>query len=280
MEYRRLGNTGLRVSALTLGNWATHGVQIDEPASRVIVQSALDVGVNTFDTSDSYADGMAEEILGRALASERRESLVIATKCFWPTGPGPNERGLSRKHITEACNASLRRLGMDYIDLYQAHRPDPTTPLEETLRALDDLVSQGKVLYVGVSEWEAAEIAEATEIADRRGYVPIASNQPQYSMLWRVIEGSVLPTCRALGVGQIVWSPLAQGVLTGKYLPDEAMPPNSRGTDPTGAGYIGRWMRPAVLEAVARLASIAADCGLSVPQLAMAWVLDTDGVAS
>lgn len=280
MEYRQLGTTGLKVSALTLGNWATHGAQLDDDTSNVVVKTALEAGINTFDTSDSYASGRAEEILGRALASHERESLVVATKCFWPTGPGPNERGLSRKHVMAACHASLRRLGMDYIDLYQAHRLDSSTPLEETLRAFDDLVSQGKILYVGVSEWPAAAIEAAAGICDRRGYVPIASNQPQYSMLWRTIEESVLPTCRELGIGQIVWSPLAQGVLSGKYRRDSSVPSGSRAADPTGADYISRWLNPAVLDAVARLTPIASDCGLTTAQLALAWVLDTPGISS
>ena len=280
MEYRQLGSTGLKVSALTLGNWATHGAQLDDDASDAVVATALEAGINTFDTSDSYAGGRAEEILGRALASHQRESLVVATKCFWPTGPGPNERGLSRKHVMEACHASLRRLGTDYIDLYQAHRLDRDTPLEETLRAFDDLVTQGKVLYIGVSEWPAEAIAAAAGICDRRGYVPIASNQPQYSMLWRTIEESVLPTCQELGIGQIVWSPLAQGVLTGKYRRDEPIPPGTRAANPTGADYISRWLTPTVLDAVSRLGPIAADCGLTTAQLSLAWVLGTPGVAS
>jgi aryl-alcohol dehydrogenase-like predicted oxidoreductase len=219
MEHRRLGRSGLHVSEISYGNWLTHGSQIEEDAAKACVAAALDVGITTFDTADVYAGTRAETVLGNALAGQRRESLEIFTKVFWPTGPGANDRGLSRKHVTESCEASLRRLRTDHIDLYQAHRYDHDTPLEETLRAFDDLVRAGKVLYVGVSEWRADEIAEALRIADQMGFDRIVSNQPQYSMLWRVIEAEVLPLCKQEGLGQVVWSPIAQGVLTGKYCP-------------------------------------------------------------
>ena len=219
MEFRHLGRSGLKVSELSYGNWITHGSQVAEDAAHACVKAALDVGITTFDTADVYAATRAEAVLGRALKGQRREGLEIFTKVYWPTGPGANDRGLSRKHIMESCNASLQRLQTDYVDLYQAHRMDIETPLEETLRAFDDLVRQGKVLYVGVSEWSAEQLREAARIADQMGFDRLVSNQPQYSMLYRVIEERVVPTSKELGIGQIVWSPLAQGILTGKYKP-------------------------------------------------------------
>ena len=219
MEYRALGRSGLKISEIAYGNWITHGSQVEEDAARACVQAALDAGVTTFDTADVYAGTRAEQVLGRALHGVRRESIEIFTKVYWPTGPGPNDRGLSRKHIMESAHASLRRLQTDYLDLYQAHRYDHETPLEETLRAFDDLVRQGKVLYVGVSEWRAEEIAEAVKIAGELGLDRVVSNQPQYNMLWRVIESEVIPLCQEAGIGQIVWSPIAQGVLPASTCP-------------------------------------------------------------
>jgi aryl-alcohol dehydrogenase-like predicted oxidoreductase len=280
MEYRRLGRCGLSVSALTLGNWATHGAQVDDARAIATVHAALDEGITSFDTSDSYASGRAEELLGLALKGQPRHGVEILTKVFWPTGPGPNERGLSRKHIVHAVEDSLRRLGVDYIDLYQAHRFDDSVPLEETLRAFDDLVREGKVLYVGVSEWSAASLRTAVRIADEMGLDRIVTNQPQYSLLWRVIEPEIQPTCEELGIGQIVWSPLAQGVLTGKYLSGAPMPANSRATDAEGAGYISRWMRDEVLRAVQALGEVAAGRGVTTAQLALAWVLGRPTVSS
>src|SRR5919204_2025390 len=218
MEFRRLGRSGLSVSEISYGNWITHGSQVEEEQAQACVRAALDAGITTFDTADVYANTRAEAVLGRALAGERRESLEIFTKVYWPTGPGgPNDRGLGRKHIMESAHASLRRLQTDYVDLYQAHRFDHETPLEETLRAFDDLVRQGKVLYIGVSEWRAEEIERALKIADEMGLDRIVSNQPQYNMLWRVIQSEVIPLCAKEGMGQLVFSPIAQGVLTGKY---------------------------------------------------------------
>ena len=280
MEYRRLGRCGLCVSALTLGNWATHGAQVDDARAIATVHAALDEGITSFDTSDSYASGRAEELLGLALKGQPRHGVEILTKVFWPTGPGPNERGLSRKHIVHAVEDSLRRLGVDYIDLYQAHRFDDSVPLEETLRAFDDLVRQGKVLYVGVSEWSAASIRSSIRIADEMGLDRIVANQPQYSLLWRVIEQEIQPACEELGIGEIVWSPLAQGVLTGKYLPGAPVPPHSRATDSEGAGYISRWMRDEVLRAVQALGEVAAARGVTTAQLALAWVLGRPTVSS
>ncbi|HEY2315449.1 MAG TPA: aldo/keto reductase, partial [Streptosporangiaceae bacterium] len=235
MEHRHLGRSGLKVSEIAYGNWITHGSQVEEDAALACVAAALDEGITTFDTADVYARTKAEEVLGKALHGVRRESVEIFTKVFWPTGSGPNDRGLSRKHITESVHSSLRRLQTDYIDLYQAHRYDHETPLEETLRAFDDLVRQGKVLYIGVSEWRADEIAAALKIADQMGLDRIISNQPQYNMIWRVIESEVVELSQREGIGQIVWSPIAQGVLTGKYLPGAAPPAGSRATDEQGS---------------------------------------------
>ena len=219
MQYRHLGRSGLMVSEIAYGNWITHGDQVEEQAAADCVRAALDEGITTFDTADVYAGGRAEEVLGRALHGVRRESLEIFTKVYWPTGDKPNDRGLSRKHVTESLHASLRRLQTDYVDLYQAHRYDCETPIEETMRAFDDLVRAGKVLYIGVSEWRAEQIAAALEVADELGLDRIVSNQPQYNMLWRVIEPEVVPLCEKEGLGQVVFSPIAQGVLTGKYQP-------------------------------------------------------------
>jgi aryl-alcohol dehydrogenase-like predicted oxidoreductase len=281
MEFRRLGRSGLKVSELAYGNWITHGSQVEEDAATACVHTALDEGITTFDTADVYAGTRAEEVLGRALKGQRRESLEIFTKVYWPTGEGKNDSGLSRKHIMESVNGSLRRLQTDYVDLYQAHRYDHETPLEETLRAFDDLVRQGKVLYVGVSEWRAEEIARALKIADEMGFDRIVSNQPQYSMLWRVIESEVVPLSEREGIGQVVFSPIAQGVLTGKYVPGQAPPAGSRATDESGgASVIKRFMTDDVLARVQKLRPIAEEAGLSMAQLAVAWVLQNPNVSS
>ena len=281
MEHRHLGHSGLRVSEISYGNWVTHGSQIEEEAATACVHAALDAGISTFDTADVYAAGRAEEILGRALHGVRRETLEIATKVYWPLGTGANNSGLSRKHISEGINSSLRRLGTDYVDLYQAHRYDFDTPLEETMRAFDDLVRAGKVLYIGVSEWRAEQIADALRIAAELGLDRIVSNQPQYNMLWRVIEPEVVPLCEKEGIGQVCFSPIAQGVLTGKYKPGELPPAGSRATDEaSGAGFISRWMRDDVLTAVQGLLPLAAEAGLKPGQLAVAWVLQNPNVSS
>ncbi|HEX3647499.1 MAG TPA: aldo/keto reductase family protein [Pseudonocardiaceae bacterium] len=280
MEFRRLGHSGLSVSEISYGNWITHGSQVEEEQARACVQAALDNGVTTFDTADVYAGTRAESVLGRALNGQRRESLEIFTKVYWPTGTGPNDRGLSRKHVIESAHASLRRLQTDYVDLYQAHRFDRTTPLEETMLAFADLVRAGKVLYVGVSEWTADQITRGAALA-KELHVPFVSNQPQYSMLWRVIESQVVPASERAGMSQIVWSPLAQGVLTGKYRPGEQPPAGSRATDDKGgADMIARYLRDDVLAKVANLRPIADDLGLSMAQLALAWVLQNRNVAS
>ena len=280
MEHRHLGRSGLKVSEIAYGNWITHGSQVEEDAAKACVAAALDEGITTFDTADVYAGTRAETVLGRALQGIRRESVEICTKVFWPTGSGPNDRGLSRKHIMESAHASLRRLQTDYLDLYQAHRYDHETPLEETLRAFDDLVRQGKVLYIGVSEWRAEEISAALGIAGQMGLDRIISNQPQYNMLWRVIEAEVLPLCAKEGIGQIVWSPIAQGALTGKYLPGQDAPAGSRATDASGSGFIRGFLNDAILSRVAELRPVAEQAGLSMAQLAIAWVLQNPGVSA
>lgn len=280
MEYRHLGGSGLQVSEIAYGNWLTHGSQVAQDAAAACVRAALDHEINFFDTADVYAQGAAESVLGAALDGVRRESYVLATKVYWPTGPTVNDRGLSRKHIFESVHASLRRLRTDYVDLYQAHRFDEQTPLEETLRAFDDLVRQGKVHYVGVSEWRADQIAEALRIADDMGFDRIVSSQPQYSMLWRVIETEVVPLCEKEGIGQIVWSPVAQGVLTGKYRSAQDAPAGTRAADPTGSGFIRRWLRPEVLDRVQRLRPLAEAAGLSLAQLAVAWVLQQRNISA
>ncbi|MCW2576053.1 MAG: Voltage-gated potassium channel subunit beta [Modestobacter sp.] len=279
VQTRRLGRSGLTISEIAYGNWLTHGSQVEEDAAHACVRAALDVGITTFDTADVYAGTKAESVLGRALAGQRREGLEIFTKVYWPTGPGANDRGLSRKHITESCNASLKRLQTDYVDLYQAHRYDSSVPLEETMTAFADLVRQGKVLYLGVSEWRAEEIAAAAELA-RELKVQLISNQPPYSMLWRVIEAEVVPTSEKEGISQIVWSPLAQGVLTGKYLPGQQPPTDSRGGHATAGGSMQSYLDDDVLTRVQRLRPIADEVGLTMAQLAVAWVLQNENVAA
>ena len=281
METRNLGASGLKISAISYGNWLTHGSQVEEDAALACVRQALDEGITTFDTADVYANTAAETVLGKALAGERRAGVEIFTKVFWPTGPGKhNDHGLSRKHIMESIDGSLQRLGTDYVDLYQAHRYDHETPLEETMEAFADVVRSGKALYIGVSEWRAEEIRAAHALA-RELRVPLVSSQPQYNMLWRVIESEVVPTCEELGIGQIVWSPIAQGVLTGKYVAGQAPPAGSRATDEKGGDQmISRWMKDDVLTRVQRLKPIADEAGLSMAQLAVAWTLQNPNVSS
>ena len=281
MEFRYLGNSGLKISEITYGNWLTHGSQVENDAATACVRAALDAGISTFDTADVYANTKAETVLGEALKGERRESLEIFTKVYWPTGPGgKNDTGLSRKHIMESINGSLTRLQTDYVDLYQAHRYDTETPLEETMQAFADVVRQGKALYIGVSEWTADQIRAGHALAKNLG-IQLISSQPQYSMLWRVIEGEVVPACEELGISQIVWSPIAQGVLTGKYQPGQAPPAGSRATDDKGgADMIKRWMDDDLLTRVQRLRPLADEAGLSMAQLAVAWVLQNPNVAS
>ncbi|MFP2898413.1 aldo/keto reductase family protein [Corallococcus sp. 4LFB] len=279
MNFRFLGRSGLKVSEISFGNWLTHGSQVEEDAAIACVKAALDTGITTFDTADVYAGTKAEAVLGRALKGQRREGYELFTKVYWPTGPGQNDRGLSRKHIIESIHGSLRRLQTDYVDLYQAHRFDAETPLEETMLAFADIVRQGKALYIGVSEWTAEQISAGAKLA-RELRVPFISNQPQYSMLWRVIESKVIPTSDAEGLSQIVWSPLAQGVLTGKYLPGKPPPADTRATTQQGAQFMSRLMSDDVLTRVQQLKPLAQEAGLSLAQLSVAWVLQNKSVAS
>ena len=281
MDFRYLGSSGLKISEITYGNWLTHGSQVENDVATQCVRAALDAGVTSFDTADVYANTAAETVLGDALAGERRESLEIFTKVYWPTGPGgPNDTGLSRKHVMESIDGSLRRLRTDYVDLYQAHRYDTETPLEETMVAFADIVRQGKALYIGVSEWTADQLRAGHALA-KELRIPFVSSQPQYSMLWRVIEGEVVPTCRELGISQIVWSPVAQGVLSGKYLPGQPPPAGSRATDDKGgATFIKRLMSDEILQRVQQLRPVADELGLTMAQLAIAWVLQNDNVAA
>ena len=280
MEHRYLGDSGLKVSALAYGNWITHGGQIADDPAIACVRRALDLGITTFDTADVYAGTRAEEVLGEALEGVRRESIELCTKVYWRTGDGPNDSGLSRKHIMESCHASLRRLRTDYVDVYQAHRFDTETPLEETMVAFADLVRQGKVHYLGVSEWTADQIRQGHALAMELR-VPLVSNQPQYSMVWRVIEREVVPTCRELGVSQIVWSPLLQGILTGKYLPGQPPPAGSRGAaGEAGGDTLPFLLQDALLERVQGVVALAGDVGCTPAQLALAWVLRNDNVAA
>ena len=281
VEYRYLGNSGLKITEITYGNWVTHGLQVDRDKAIATVHRALDLGITSFDTADVYANTGAEKILGKALKGIPREDLEIFTKVYWPVGnKGPNNAGLSRKHIFDGIHGSLRRLKVDYVDLYQAHRFDYETPLEETMRAFGDIVRQGKAMYIGVSEWTAEQIQEGHALAEELGF-QLVSNQPQYSALWRVIEDKVIPTCEELGMSQIVWSPMAQGVLSGKYIPGEQPPAGSRATDDKGgANFVKRFMDLETLQAVQRLKPIAAEAGLSMPQMAIAWVLANPNIAA
>lgn len=281
VAYRHLGSSGLKVTEITYGNWLTHGSQVEADTAIECVRTALDLGITSFDTADTYANTKAEEVLGRALAGERRDGLEIFTKVYFPIdAKGPNDSGLSRKHILRGVEGSLRRLGTDYVDLLQAHRFDDATPLEETMQAFADVVRSGKALYVGVSEWTAEQIRAGQELAAQMGF-RLVSNQPQYSMLWRVIEEEVVPTSKELGMGQVVWSPMAEGVLSGKYLPGAQPPAGSRATDEKGGkDMIARWMTDPVLTAVQRLRPIAEEAGLSMAQLAVAWVLQNDNVSA
>jgi voltage-dependent potassium channel beta subunit len=273
MQYRRLGHAGVRVSTIALGSWLTYGAAVEEEAAVQCIRKAYDLGINFFDTANVYNRGRAEMVVGRALKDFPRDSFVLATKVFFPMGEGPNDRGLSRKHIMEQCHASLRRLGTDYIDLYQCHRYDPEVPLEEVLRALDDLVTQGKVLYTGVSEWSATQIADAVYTARELNLDRIVSNQPIYNMLQRYIERDILPLCEREGIGQVVFSPLSQGILTGKYKPGQQPAQGTRAADPESNMFMQDLMNDRVLTAVQHLQSLAHESGCSLAQMALAWVL-------
>jgi aryl-alcohol dehydrogenase-like predicted oxidoreductase len=279
MEFRHLGRSGLVISELVYGNWITHGGQVEEDAAVACVNAALDAGITTFDTADVYAQGAAEEVLGRALKDQRRDGIEIFTKVYWPMGPGKNDRGLSAKHIKESIDNSLRRLQTDRVELYQAHRWDVETPIEETMQAFADVVHAGKAHYIGVSEWTADQIRAGAELA-KDLKIQLVSSQPQYSALWRVIEAEVVPACEELGIGQIVWSPLAGGVLTGKYKPGQAAPSGSRGADPKFGRFVENWLQDDVLERVQQLGPIAEELGLTIAQLSLAWVLQHSNVSA
>ena len=280
MEYRRLGGSGVKVSEISLGSWLTYGGSVAEEQATACIGRAYEIGINFFDTANVYMRGAAEEIVGRALRNYERDSYFLATKVFFPMGEGPNDRGLSRKHIVEQCHASLERLGVEYVDLYQCHRFDQNAPLEETLRALDDLVRQGKVLYIGVSEWTADQISDALRIAKEMNLDRIVSNQPQYNVIQRRIENGVIPLCEREGIGQVVFSPLAQGVLAGKYRPGDAPEEGTRAADPESNVFMQQLMNEEVLSAVEGLRSVASEAGLTMPQLALAWVLRQEDVSS
>ncbi|HEY9776685.1 MAG TPA: aldo/keto reductase family protein [Planktothrix sp.] len=282
MEYRKLGKWGIKVSEVGLGSWLTYGETIAEEDTSYQVHFAFERGINFFDCANVYAHGQAERMYGKALKDIKRDSVVLATKVFFPMDEGANDRGLSRKHIFEQCHHSLERLNTDYIDLYQCHRPDPNVPIYETVRAMDDLIKQGKILYWGVSEWSADQIEEAVHTAYSLNAMPPVSNQPQYNMLWRRIEDDVIGRCEELGVGQVVFSPLAQGVLTGKYKPGQPYPKDSRAADDKQNFFlIGRdTMSDETLALVQRLLPIAEGAGLSMAQLALAWCLRKSNVAS
>lgn len=280
MNYRKLGKYGVKVSEVALGGWLTHGRSIDDDTTSQIVHKSIELGINFFDTADVYNRGEAEKSLARAIKGIRRESLFIATKCFFPMSDEPNDRGLSRKHVTESVHASLKRLETEYVDLMQCHRNDPDTPIEETVRAMDDLIRQGKVLYWGVSEWPASRIAEACHTAKEMNCCPPVSNQPVYNMLNRYIEPEVLPTSERHGLGQVVFSPLAQGVLTGKYLPGEPLPEGSRGADEKSNMFMASLLNNETLAKVAALVPIARKHGCTIGQFALAWCLRQPGVSS
>lgn len=280
MKYRYLGNSGFKVSELTYGNWITHASQIGNEAAIATVHAALDGGITSFDTADVYANQAAESVLGEALKGQRREGIEVFTKVYWPVAKNmPNDTGLSRKHIMESINGSLKRLGTEYVDLYQAHRFDFETPLEETMQAFADIVRAGKALYIGVSEWNSEQLRAGHKLSKELGF-QLISNQPQYSAIYRVIEAEVVPTSEELGISQIVWSPMAQGVLTGKYLPGAAVPADSRAADDKANVFMGAFLTDAVLTRVQQLKVLADELGLTQAQFALAWVLQNQNVAS
>lgn len=280
MQYRKLGRTGLKVSEISLGSWLTYGNSTEKEVAVEAIDKAYELGVNFFDTANVYATGAAEVVVGEALRKYPRESYVLATKVFWPMGDGVNDRGLSRKHVFEQAHASLKRLGVDYVDIYYCHRYDEETPVDETLRTIDDLVRQGKVLYVGVSEWTAAQIVEALQVADHYLLDRIVVNQPSYSMLNRYIEKEIIAVSEKNGISQVVFSPLAQGILTGKYRRNAGIPEGSRAADPKANSFIGRYMNENVLLKVEKLQKVAEESGMPLSRMALAWVLRQSNVAS
>ncbi|WP_138754427.1 aldo/keto reductase family protein [Paenibacillus sinopodophylli] len=280
MKYRKLGNSGLKVSEIGLGSWLTYGTATETETAQSCIHKAYELGINFFDTANAYNNGEAEKVMGSALKAYTRSSYVLATKLFFPMGSGPNDRGLSRKHIIEQCEASLKRLGTDYIDLYQCHRFDSDTPVEETLRALDDLTAQGKVLYTGISEWSAEQITDAARISKALALRPLISNQPIYNMFERYIEQGVVQACEQAGIGQVVFSPLAQGVLTGKYKPGQAVPAGSRAANDQTNGVINSYLREDVLQVAQKLEQLAGSVDATLSQLALAWVLRQPNISS
>lgn len=281
MKYRQLGKSGLRVSELALGSWLTYGKSVEDQTAKKCIETAYEAGINFFDTANVYEQGQAEIVLGKTLKNYNRDSLVVASKVYFPMGDGPNDRGLSRKHIFEQCDASLKRLGMDYLDLYQCHRYDENVPIEETLWALDDLQRQGKILYAGVSEWAADKIQEAHRIAKERNFRPLVSNQPAYNMIERQIEKEIVPISMANGMGQVVFSPLAQGILTGKYKPGQAVPEDSRAANANINNFLQVYLNnEPLLETIQNLATFAQDLDMNLTQLALAWILHQPGISS
>ena len=279
MQYRSLGKSGLKVSAVGLGTWMTFGGRLDEATETALVRRAVELGINFFDTADVYNDGAAESALRRCLAPYPRKDYVLASKVFFPTGTGPNDRGLSRKHVMESIDASLERLGTSYLDLYQAHRYDEETPLEEIVRAFADLVARGKILYWGVSMWEARHIRDAGRLCRELGLPLPVSNQPVYNLLDRQIEREVVPVCRTMGLGTLPFSPLAQGVLTGKYL-DGAKPADSRAADARHNRFMGRYLEGEAVARVARMRELAGVAEVDLAHLALAWCLSRETVSS
>ncbi len=278
MEYRRVGASGLKVSEIGLGSWLTYGDSMEKKDAEAVIDRAYELGVNLFDTADCY--GCAEEVVGPALRKYRRSSYVLATKCFFPQGPGPNERGLSRKHIVESCERSLKRLGVEYVDIFYCHQYDRETPVEETMMAFEDLIRQGKVLYMGVSNWQAAHIAEACKVADKYLLHKIIVNQPPYNMFDRFIEKDIIKTAAENGIGQICFSPLAQGMLTGKYKNADDIPAGSRAANERFNGGIKNMFTPERFAKIARLQAIADELGIPMAQMALAWVLRQENVAA
>lgn len=280
MQYRRLGNTGLKVSEISLGSWLTYGNAVENETAIKTIDKAYELGINFFDTANVYNRGEAEKVVGEALGKYERSSYVLATKVYFPMGDGPNDRGLSRKHIMESAHASLKRLKQDYVDILYCHRYDPETPVEETLRAFDDLIRQGKILYAGISEWSAVQIEEAMRIADKNLINRFVVNQPQYSMLNRKIEAEVIPVSERNGIGQVVFSPLAQGLLTGKYKSLHDIPADSRAANDKMNYFIKGFLNETTFEKVNKISAIADSLGIPMAQLALAWVLRLQNISS
>ncbi|GAE24902.1 voltage-gated potassium channel beta subunit [Halalkalibacter wakoensis JCM 9140] len=279
MKYRSLGRSGLKVSEISLGSWLTYGKSVEDNIAEKTIHTAYDLGINFFDSANVYEQGEGERVMAKALKQYPRESYVITTKAFWPMGEGPNDRGLSRKHVIEQLHGSLKRMELDYVDVFYCHRYDSETPVEETLRAIDDLIRQGKILYAGVSEWSAAQLEEAVGVADKYLLDRIVVNQPQYHMFNRYIENEVIPVSKKYGIGQVVFSPLAQGILTGKYKLGQ-VPENGRATNESINMFIKGMLNEDVLQKVAQLEYIAQEINITLPELALAWILRQKNVAS